>query len=66
MYTPEKVCKIIVAVAVLHNFCIRRGIANTEEDVQHDDFEDDIPDNTPAGQQHGINLRRQLINTVFN
>ena len=48
LYTPEKVCKIVVAVAVLHNFCIRRGIANTEDDVQNENFEDDITDNTPA------------------
>ncbi|KFM62282.1 putative nuclease HARBI1, partial [Stegodyphus mimosarum] len=40
LYSPNKVCKMVVAPAVLHNICLKYGVENPEIDV----FEDEDPE----------------------
>lgn len=45
-YAPDKVCKIIIACAVLHNICIKYRLAEPTNIQSSDDTEDD-DDNDP-------------------
>lgn len=64
-YTPEKACKLITAAAVLHNICMRRGVALPEETVAADDGDDD----EELGNGHAnvaIELRRRIVKEYFS
>jgi len=65
LYTPEKTCQLIVATAVLHNFCItRRLLAPVDDAVLSRDAEiqpstqavADMPQTATA-----VDIRRRLI-----
>jgi hypothetical protein len=65
---PRKVCKIIVATAVLHNMCLR-------ENDDWEDFDEIVPDDDSSDDEHFIReaqrggensaVRRAIINSVF-
>ena len=65
LYKPEKVCRIVVACAVLHNFCITRGIMHEPEDLNVE-----VDEGLVAAPTHnipqGVAVRRHLIETIFN
>jgi len=66
LYTPEKACKIFVAAAVLHNFCINHSLdALPDPDiVGRNAALQPVTTNTQAlGTQHtaAAELRRRLI-----
>lgn len=65
-YTPEKVCKLITACAVLHNICMRRGLELPDDIVpDEDNAGDDVHDghgNLPAA----VELRRRIVCEYFS
>lgn len=59
---PHRVCKIVIACAVLHNICIRLG----EPDEEDQDEEDDQPQLIPyQGQQDGKGIRDYVTQQYF-
>ena len=63
-YSPERVCKIIIVVAVLLNICTRRGVPLPEEISPDDDTVDNNVFNNTNGSS-GIDVRRQIIRDYF-
>jgi len=67
-YSPQKVCKIVVAVACLHNFCIDNNLPEEhgQEQAENNAVEQ-VNDYTIAmdGQNPAVALRRRLIDDVF-
>lgn len=68
LYTAKKVCKIVVACAVLHNISRLRGIP-VDDNLVRDDDSDDQQDGEEAGNgqqgQLAIQVRRDLIQQYF-
>ncbi len=58
LYTPEKVCQIILACCVLHNIAVKEGIVLPDPAPA-----EDMPDDIPHGIDHqdAIRIRQQLI-----
>lgn len=60
-YTPEKICKLITACAVLHDICKRRGLELPDDIVpDEDNAGDDVHDghgNLPAA----VKPRRRIV-----
>ncbi len=58
LYTPEKVCQIILACCVLHNIAVKEGIVLPDPAPA-----EDMPDDIPHGVDHqdAILIRQQLI-----
>lgn len=67
-YSPQKVCKIVVAVACLHNFCIDNNLLeeNGQEQAGNNMVEQ-VHDDPIAidGRNPAVALRRRLIEDVF-
>jgi len=66
LYTAEKACRLVIATAVLHNFCISRQIpAEVDEAVVARDAaiqpQPQQPTAQPARSLNGVELRRRLI-----
>jgi len=76
-YTPLKSCRIIVAIAVLHNLCILAQVPHyrdNEELVRNDNFNDwlegqhDEDGDVEGGDDYdpilmdGLNVRNQVVN----
>ncbi|XP_062849563.1 putative nuclease HARBI1 [Trichomycterus rosablanca] len=47
-YSPEKVCRIIMACAILHNICKKRNIPSPPTLENRDDGDEDGDESTPA------------------
>ncbi|KFM72344.1 putative nuclease HARBI1, partial [Stegodyphus mimosarum] len=58
LYSPNKVCKMVVAAAVLHNICLKYGVENPEIDVFED--EDPEPSESANSSSVAIALRDEL------
>lgn len=69
LYSPAKVCKIVTAVAVLHNFCIdhRLPIIEEVEAFQQDAAVQPHHNNPPDGDIRGrtAQLRRLIVANMF-
>lgn len=48
-YAPNKVCRIVIACAVLHNICIRYNIST---DACDDDFDHSDTEDMPSGSDN--------------
>ncbi|XP_060588934.1 putative nuclease HARBI1 [Ruditapes philippinarum] len=68
---PEKVCKVVLACAVLHNICKRLNIQMPLQDDDDDDNDDNsnAQDNTINGNnaafQNGLRFRDHIVQTYF-
>ena len=68
MYTPEKVCKIVVACCIVHNIAIRHGMPlDIPEDMEEppedmDAFGGVHPQHEMAG---GRRLREDIVQRYF-
>ena len=67
-FSPGRCCKIILAIAVLHNMCI---IDNTQLPETVGPFEDDDNDHQeiyhePPSTCSGVTVRQKLICDVFS
>jgi len=64
LYSPEKTCKLVIAVSVLHNFCLSRNISTT---IDHDVLQRNAalqPQNEHLNQPHpasAAELRRRIV-----
>jgi len=69
LYTPERACRIVTAVSVLHNFCITRNITTTlDEGVLARSAALQPATNPPqAHNQHtsGADMRRRVVQQYF-
>lgn len=67
--TPDKVCKVIIACAILHNTCKARQIAEPLEGDSDEDSDDDDEENIhfPQGNlaQSGLPYRAYFTNLHF-
>ncbi|XP_040068045.1 putative nuclease HARBI1 [Ixodes scapularis] len=65
-YTPSVCCRITVASAVLHNYCIRHhvSLAEPRESEDEEEEEDDRP-TTARDTATGTAVRNELVNSVF-
>jgi hypothetical protein len=67
-YSPQKVCKIVVAVACLHNFCIDNNLPadHRQEQAGNNAVEQALDDPIAEdGRNPAVALRRRLIEDVF-
>ena len=62
-YKPDRICRLILSTAVLHNFCIDRGLLiefeNLEQEMPVELVETDSNDN-------GVLVRQEIIANFFN
>ena len=67
LYTPERACRIVTAVCVLHNFAISRNIQTTLDAGVIDRSTALQPATRPPGQQNpgGVQFRRRIIDQYF-
>jgi DDE superfamily endonuclease len=68
LYTPERACRIVTAVCVLHNFCITRNIATTLDAGVLERSAALQPATPPAACQQnraGAEFRRRVIQQYF-
>ena len=60
--TPDRVCKLIVACAILHNFAIFQ-----REPMEDDVLEaEDVDTGHDLGRQDGMNVRNLISTTYFS
>ncbi|XP_040073556.1 putative nuclease HARBI1 [Ixodes scapularis] len=67
-YSPGVCCRLIVACAVLHNYCTRHHISLAEPPVEESDDEEEEEEDRPSTAQDtpsGKAVRNELVNTVF-
>ncbi|XP_029838975.4 putative nuclease HARBI1 [Ixodes scapularis] len=67
-YSPSVCCRLIVACAVLHNYCTRHHISLAEPPVEESDDEEEEEEDRPSTAQDtpsGTAVRNELVNTVF-
>lgn len=66
LYKPEKVCRIVVACFVLHNYCTRQNIAAPLQ--VPDAVMEEAVNTSISGEAIGsaVDLRRHLIENVFS
>ncbi len=67
-YAPDQVCKIVVAVACQHNFCIDNNLPEDhgEEEVRDEAVNQPRDDAVAVdGRNPAVALRRRLIDDVF-
>lgn len=72
LYTPEKTCQLVIATAVLHNFCIARRISvnvdasvvSRSDDIQPPTAIASLNQTAPVGSS-AIQIRRQIIRSNF-
>ncbi len=62
-YSPEKVCKLVTACALLHNMCMRRGVELPNEIINDDDYDNN--DNEVDNSVDSVALRRRIIRDYF-
>jgi hypothetical protein len=67
-HTFFQVCRLIIATAVLHNFCVRNNIELLEEDEHHlnrlEANEDFLVQNLPNGGS-AVMLRNNIVENYF-
>lgn len=66
LYSPEKACRIFVAAAVLHNFCISRSLATVPDPdiiARNNALQPATAIPQTAGSQHtaAVELRRRIV-----
>ena len=63
-YTPERVCRPVIATMVLHNICIEHGLQwGSEFDVDGEEDEETIPhDSTTSGTA----VRQSVVDQYFS
>lgn len=70
LYSPEKTCKIVAAVSVLHNICIDRGIPTTvDAGVQARSAAlqpPTIPQNNLSQTGTAVELRRRIAEQLLS
>ena len=60
-YTPERVCKIILATMLLHNMCINHGLL-TDIDI---DEELTLDIHLPEPSANGVTMRQEIVSNFF-
>ena len=68
MYSPPKVCKIIVACCMLHNLALQHNIPVIGDDGDHggpEDEESDGPSDAGSGDDEAVDMRQELIAGYF-
>ena len=62
-YKPDRICRLIVSTALLHNYCIDRGLLiefeNLEQEMPVELVETDFINN-------GVSVRQEIIANYFN
>ena len=61
-YSPEVICKLIISIMVLHNFCIDHGL-HTDIDIVENEFPIDFDEDHSV---HGNMLRQQIVHNYFS
>lgn len=67
-YKPQKVCQLVCAVAVLHNYCIQNRLVVDEDNDVVQRHNVNQPPLAPANNDHAhpaVAMRRQLIAQLF-
>ena len=68
MYSPLKVCKIVVTCCMLHNLALRNNIPVIGDDGDQggpEDDESDGPSEAGSGEDDDVDMRRELIAGYF-
>ena len=60
-YSPEKICKIIIATKVLHSICINHGLS-TDMDTHDEPIH--VTD-TPHSSENGVLFIQEIVSTFF-
>ena len=55
-YKPDRICKLMVSTAILHNFCMNHGLS-----IEYDDSNQEM-----LSIDNGILVRQEIIANYFN
>ena len=67
MYSPQRVCEIVTAVAALHNICNKLRIPFDEQEVRFENENETVDDNVHGEElQDGITVRNQVALRLYN
>ena len=62
-YKPDRICKLIVSIAILHNFCMNHGLS-----IEYDDSDQEMPIELVETDSidNGVLVRQEIIPNYFN
>ena len=62
-YKPDRICKLIVSTAILHNFCMNHGLL-----IEYDDSDQEMPIELVETDSidNGVLVRQEIVANYFN
>ena len=62
-YKPDRICKLIMSTAIIHNFCMNHGLS-----IEYDNFDQEMPVKLAETYSidNGVLVRQEIIANYFN